>query len=74
LPPDLRDRTFLKLQLIDDAACDADLRIPPSNHFEQLKGKLKGWSSIRINGQWRLTFRWNGSEASEIYLDDHTYQ
>jgi proteic killer suppression protein len=74
LPADLRDRVFRKLQMIDDATCDADLRVPPSNHFERLSGSLEGWHSIRVNAQWRLVFRWNGSEARDIYLDDHSYR
>jgi proteic killer suppression protein len=74
LPSELRNRVFLKLQLIDDASCDADLRTPPSNHFEQLSGKLKEFHSVRVNERWRLVFRWNGSEAQDIYLDDHSYR
>jgi toxin HigB-1 len=42
---------------------------------EKLRGKLKGFHSIRVNQQWRLIFRWDGSrgEASDVYLDDHSY-
>jgi len=55
---------------------DADLRVPPSNHFEKLRGSLDGWHSIRINEQWRLIFRWDDSrgEATEVYLDNHSYR
>jgi len=62
--------------MVDDAATDQDLRIPPSNHFEKLRGNLAGFHSIRVNRQWRLIFRWDSrqSEASEIYLDDHSYR
>jgi len=74
IPADLRDRLFRKLQLIDDATTEADLRVPLSNHFEKLSGKLEGWSSIRINDQWRLVFRWSDGKAREIYLDDHSYR
>jgi len=74
LPADIRDRVFLKLQMIDDATTDADLRIPPSNRFERLSGSLEGFCSIRVNDRWRLIFRWNGSDASDIYLDDHSYR
>jgi proteic killer suppression protein len=74
IPADLRDRLFRKLQMLDDANADVDLRVPPSNHFEQLSGRLDGWHSIRVNAQWRLIFQWNGSEASNIYLDSHTYR
>jgi len=74
LPADIRDRVFRKLQMIDDATTDADLRIPPSNRFERLSGSLEGFCSIRVNDRWRLIFRWNGSDASDIYLDDHSYR
>ena len=74
LPSEIRDRVFQKLQMIDDATCDADLRIPPSNHFERMNGALQGFHSIRVNERWRLIFRWNGSEARELYLDDHSYR
>ncbi len=75
IPPDLESRVFRKLQMIDDAATDQDLRVPPSNHFEKLRGQLEAFHSIRVNKQWRLIFRWDGSkgEASEVYLDDHSY-
>jgi toxin HigB-1 len=56
IPSELRDRIFRKLQMIDDATCDADLRIPPSNHFERLSGALAGFHSIRVNERWRLIF------------------
>jgi proteic killer suppression protein len=71
---DLRDRLFRKLQLLDDATTDADLRVPPSNHFEKLSGKLEGWRSIRVNNQWRLVFKWSEGKAKEVYLDDHSYK
>jgi toxin HigB-1 len=76
IPADLEDRLFRKLQMLDDAATDQDLRVPPSNHFEKLSGKLKGYHSIRVNQKWRLVFRWDGErgEASHVYLDDHSYR
>ncbi|TCU19950.1 type II toxin-antitoxin system RelE/ParE family toxin [Rhizobium sullae] len=76
IPFDLESRLFRKLQMIDDATSDQDLRVPPSNHFEKLKGNLDGFHSIRVNKQWRLVFRWDGSkgEASDLYLDDHSYR
>ena len=40
-----------------------DLRSPPGNHLEALKGDLKGYHSIRINNQWRIIFRWDASDA-----------
>ena len=76
IPTGLESRLFRKLQLIDDATADKDLRVPPSNHFEKLSGKLAEFHSIRVNKQWRLIFRWNGSrgEAAGVYLDDHSYR
>ena len=76
IPPDLETLFFRKLQMIDDAVTDQDLRVPPSNHFEKLRGNLAGFHSIRVNQQWRLIFRWDGErgEADGIYLDDHSYR
>jgi proteic killer suppression protein len=76
IPADLESRLFRKLQMIDDAMTDQDLRVPPSNHFEKLRGNLAGLHSIRVNKQWRLIFAWDGSkgEASGVYLDDHSYR
>ena len=76
IPADLESRVFRKLQMIDDATSDLDLRVPPSNHFEKLRGKLADFHSIRVNQQWRLIFKWDGSrgEATDVYLDDHSYR
>ena len=76
IPLDLESRLFRKLQMIDDAMTDQDLRVPPSNHFEKLRGNLAGFHSIRVNKQWRLVFRWDGGrgEAEGVYLDDHSYR
>ena len=76
IPADVEDRLFRKLQLIDDAGSDLDLRVPPSNHFEKLRGNLAGFYSIRVNDQWRLIFRWTGEkgEARDLYLDNHSYR
>ena len=76
IPADLENRLFRRIQMIDDATTDQDLRMPPSNHFEKLRGNLEGYHSIRVNQQWRLIFRWDGSrgEATSVYLDDHSYR
>jgi proteic killer suppression protein len=76
VPATIRDRLFRKLQLIDDASNDLDLRSPPSNHFEKLSGNLAGKHSIRVNSQWRLIFEWDGErgEATRLYLDNHDYR
>jgi toxin HigB-1 len=76
IPSDLESRLFRKLQMIDDTTTDQDLRVPPSNHFEELRGNLAGFHSIRVNNRWRLVFRWDGSrgEAEGVYLDSHSYR
>ena len=76
IPSDLESRLFRKIQMLDDATTDQDLRAPPSNHFEKLRGNLKDFHSIRVNQQWRLVFQWNGSrgEAAGVYLDNHSYR
>ena len=75
IPSDLESRLFRKLQMIDDATTDQDSRVPPSNHFEKLRGRLNGFHSVRVNKQWRLIFRWDSrrGEASGLYLDNHSY-
>ncbi len=75
VPSDLESRLFRKIQMIDDATTDHDLRVPPSNHFEKPRGDLEGFHSIRVNKQWRLVFQWDGGrgEATGAYLNDHSY-
>ena len=63
IPSDLEARLFRKLQMIDDAVTDQDLRVPPSNHFEKLRGNLAGLHSIRVNQQWRLIVRLDGARG-----------
>jgi proteic killer suppression protein len=76
IPANLENALFRKLQLIDDAREEKDLRVPPGNHFEALHGNLEGYCSIRVNIQWRLIFQWSSEhgEASRLYLDDHSYR
>ena len=76
IPSDLEDRLFRKIQMIDDATTDRDLRSPPSNHFEKLRGNLTSFHSIRVNNQWRQIFRWDGGrgEAEDVYLDNRSHR
>jgi proteic killer suppression protein len=76
IPVSIRGRLFRKIQILDDATCDLDLRSPPSNHFEKLSGPLRGKYSIRVNKQWRLLFFWDrtGGKADKVYLDNHDYR
>lgn len=76
IPPDLESRVYRRRQLLVAARTDRDLRTPPSNHFEKLRGGLDGWHSVRVNQQWRVIFRWDAErgEASDVYLEDHSYR
>jgi len=70
-PADLQDRALRKLRMIDAAQNVNDLRVPPSNHLEALKGNRKGQMSIRVNGQWRICFIWKDNEAHEVEIVDY---
>src|SRR5680860_1517013 len=54
---------LVKLDMLNSAAAVLDLRSPPGNRLEALKGELKGLHSIRVNDQWRVAFRWDGNNA-----------
>lgn len=71
-PPSSIQRIALrKLWMIDAAQSINDLRIPPANHLEQLKGKKSGQHSIRINDQWRICFKWHQGDACEVEIVDY---
>jgi len=74
IPRSIEGALFRKLQLLDAATQEADLRVPPGNHFEHLQGRLSARCSIRVNRQYRLIFRWEDGTALETYLDPHTYK
>ena len=71
-PGDLVKRTRAMLTALDAAVFVEDLRFPPGNHLEELKGDRTGQHSVRINGQWRICFVWtpNGPAGVEI-VDYH---
>lgn len=71
LPPDIQDKALVKLALLNRAATIDDLRIPPGNHLEKLKGERLGQYSIRINGQWRIVFDWLEGAASNVQIIDY---
>lgn len=70
-PPEIQRNALMKLLLVDAAEALEDLRIPPSNRLEKLKGDRKGQYSIRINPQWRICFEWRGSDAYEVEIVDY---
>jgi toxin HigB-1 len=69
-PADIQDRALRKLRQIDAAATIEDLRNPPGNRLETLKGERAGQMSIRINDQWRNCFRWAGRDAFDVEIVD----
>lgn len=71
LPNNIQRITLRKLNMLDAAANINDLRIPPSNHLELLKGKHKNKHSIRINKQWRIIFKWQQGHAYEVKIIDY---
>jgi proteic killer suppression protein len=62
---------FIKLDMVNAASAIQDLRSPPGNRLEALKGDLTGFHSIRVNDQWRLVFRWDGKNAHDVRLVDY---
>lgn len=71
LPPNIQRRARIKLEILDAAEVLEDLRIPPSNHLEQLGGDREGQYSIRINRQWRVCFEWEDGNAYEVEIIDY---
>lgn len=59
------------LDMLNAASELRDLRAPPGNRLEALKGELKGKRSIRVNEQWRVIFRWEGGDAHEVAILDY---
>ena len=71
LPPDIQQTARRKLRQIHSVDQPAELREPRGNYFEELKGKRKGTYSIRINDQWRITFRWSEGGADDVRIEDY---
>ena len=60
-----------KLRMLNNSQNIIDLQVPPSNRLEKLKGDLKEYYSIRINDQWRIIFKWNNGNASDVEIVDY---
>lgn len=60
-----------KLIQLNQASTLQDLKVPPNNRLEALKGNLKGYYSIRINKQWRITFKWTQQGIQEVAIVDY---
>lgn len=71
LPTEIQNTGRRKLRMLNNSIDLADLRIPPANRLEKLSGKWKNFYSIRINDQWRIIFKWNTGNASEVEIIDY---
>ncbi len=71
LPNEIQDVARRKLRMINNASDVNDLRIPPANRLEKLKGNLQDYFSIRVNNQWRIIFKWINNDAYDITIVDY---
>lgn len=70
-PGDIQPRALMRLRQLHRAVAIDQLRQPPSNRLESLSGNLKGFWSIRINQQWRVVFRWENGNATDVQITDY---
>jgi proteic killer suppression protein len=71
LPNQIQQIARRKLRMINNAQNINDLRIPPANRLEKLKGNLSGYYSMRINDQWRIIFQWRNADAYHVEIIDY---
>lgn len=71
LGSDIYRKARMKLLYLHEAEVLSDLRVPPGNRLEKLKGSLKDFYSIRINDQWRIVFQWSEGNASKVKVVDY---
>jgi proteic killer suppression protein len=71
LPREIQEIGRRKLRMLNNSFDINDLRIPPSNRLEKLKGDLKNHYSIRINDQWRVLFKWKNGNSLEVQIIDY---
>ena len=71
LPRDIQQAALRKLRMINNAKSINDLRSPPANRLEKLKGNREGQLSVRINDQWRICFVWQDSDVYQVEITDY---
>jgi proteic killer suppression protein len=71
LPREMQQAALRKLRMLNNAKSIEDLRSPPGNRLEKLKGERAGQYSIRINDQWRMCFVWRDDNAYEVEITDY---
>jgi proteic killer suppression protein len=70
-PRPIQSRAKLLLARIDQAASINDLSVPPGNRLHLLKGNLSGFWSVSINDPWLISFRWSGTDATDVRITDY---
>ena len=70
-PPDIQRTARRKLLQLHAAVTVRDMAVPPGNRLEALKGSRAGQHSVRVNDQWRICFRWQGSDAYDVEIVDY---
>jgi len=71
LPQSIQQTAYRKLRMINNSIDLEDLRLPPANRLEKLKGDREGQHSIRINKQWRICFEWLDGDAYSVEIADY---
>lgn len=71
IPADIARKALRQLKAVHFAVMSDDLKVPPGNHLELLKGNRAGQYSIRINDQWRICFRWASGNATDVEITDY---
>ena len=71
LPLEIQSIARRKLRMLNNVRNLKDLRIPPNNRLESLRGDRHGFYSIRINGQWRICFKWGDGNVSKVEIIDY---
>jgi len=71
LPNEIQNIARRKLRMLNNAQSLNDLRIPPANRLEKLKGDMETFYSIRINDQWRIVFQWKSNDAYQVEIMDY---
>lgn len=71
LPTEIQNNGRIKLRMINNSVNWTDLKVSPANRLEKLSGNLKKFYSISINDQWRIIFKWNSGNASEVEIIDY---
>jgi len=71
LPQEIQQIGRRKLRMLNNSQNLIDLKVPPSNKLEKLSGKMSAFYSIRINDQWRIVFKWDDGNSSDVTVMDY---